>query len=120
MKKYFIVNDAADDTGMWPVEALRAVTCASDATVLVQFDAGLTDPTGATADVDTVTLTITADKQLEVMKAIAQAANATGPQYNDGVITVADDATDDSNAAAVYLHEDITSCGAIALAGVVS
>ena len=54
------------------------------------------------------------------MYAIAQAANAGGTAYSDGVITVADDATDDSNAAAVYLHEDITSCGAIALAAVVS
>ena len=104
MKKYFIVNDAADDTGMWPVEALRAVTCASDATVLVQFDAGLTDPTGATADVDTVTLTITADKQLEVMKAIAQAANATGPQYNDGALVLCDDVN------SVFLHANILSC----------
>jgi hypothetical protein len=49
------------------------------------------------------------------MYAIARAANATGPQYNDGVITVADDATDDSNAAAVYLDGDITSCGAISI-----
>jgi hypothetical protein len=104
MEKYFLVNDAADDTGMWPVSALRAVTCAADATVLVQFNASLTDPTGATADVDTVTLTITADKQLEVMQAIARAANATGPQYSDGVITLCDDIN------SVFLDADILSC----------
>ena len=52
----------------------------------------------------------------EVMYAIAQAANASGAAYSDGVITVADDAADDSNAATVYLHSDITSCGAIAIA----
>tara|TARA_Y100000401_G_C8273999_1_gene199853 strand:- start:47 stop:382 length:336 start_codon:yes stop_codon:yes gene_type:complete len=104
MNKYFLINDAADDTAMYPVEALRAVTCAADATVLVQFNAGLTDPTGATADVDTVTLTITSDKQLEVMKEIARAANATGPQYNDGVIVLCDDVN------SVFLHEDILSC----------
>ena len=103
MKKYFIANDAADDTGMWPITALRAVTCASDATVLVQFDAGLDDPTGATSNVDTVTLTITADKQLEVMQEIARAANA-GGKYDDGAIILCDDIN------AKFLHKDILSC----------
>jgi len=104
MKKYFIVNDAADDTGMWPAEALRAVTCGADSTVLVQFNASLDDPTGATSNNDVITLTITADKQLEVMKAIARAANATGPQYSDGVLVLCDDIN------SVFLHPDILSC----------
>ena len=104
MTKYFIANDAADDTGMWPVTALRAVTCASDATVLVQFDAGLDDPTGATSNVDTVTLTITADKQLDVMKAIAAAANASGAAYGDGAMILCDDIN------SAFLHTDILSC----------
>ena len=103
MTKYFIANDAADDTGMWPVSALRAVTCAADATVLVQFDAGLDDPTGATSNVDTVTLTITADKQLEVMQEIAKAANA-GGKYDDGAIILCDDVN------SKFLHKNILSC----------
>tara|TARA_R100000963_G_scaffold27219_1_gene18558 strand:- start:26 stop:355 length:330 start_codon:yes stop_codon:yes gene_type:complete len=102
MTKYFIANDAADDTGMWPVTALRAVTCAADATVLVQFDAGLDDPTGATSNVDTVTLTITADKQLEVMKGIAQAAN--GGPHSDGALVLCDDIN------SKFLHANILSC----------
>ena len=75
---------------------------------------------GAVINNDTIILNVNTNSHREVMYAIARAANATGPGYSDGVITVADDATDDSNAAAVYLHEDITSCGAIALAAVVS
>ena len=38
------------------------------------------------------------------MKEIARAANATGPQYNDGVIVLCDDVN------SVFLHEDILSC----------
>ena len=72
---------------------------------------------------DTIILNISSNQHAEVMKAIARAANATGPQYNDGVIVVADDATTDydgTTKSAVYLDGNITSCGAIAIAAVYS
>ena len=103
MEKFLLVNDAADDTGMWPVSGLRAVTCAADATVLLQFAAGIHDPTGADADSDLVTLTITADKQMDVMKAIGQAINGQR-NTDDGVLTLCDDVN------SVFLHKDILSC----------
>ena len=101
---YLLFVDGADDAAMYPASQLLAVTCAADATVLVKFVGGTND--GSAASIDTVTLTVTADKEADVMKAIAQAANA--PVIQGGVVTVADDVN------SVYISSHITAC-AIAL-----
>ena len=62
--------------------------------------------------VDTVILNVNTNSHREVMQAIAGALNSAGA-INDPFVVVADDATDDNNAAAIYLHRDITSCGTI-------
>ena len=67
---------------------------------------------------DTVVLNVTVGQAKNVLVALAEAAN--GHPHSDGVITVADDATDDANAEAVYLHSGITSCGAITQAAALS
>tara|TARA_R110002050_G_scaffold78309_1_gene167183 strand:+ start:171 stop:497 length:327 start_codon:yes stop_codon:yes gene_type:complete len=100
--KYLLFNDAADDAAMFPASGLRAATCAADGTVLLQFAPGIHDPTGTDADADLVTLTVTADKQMDVFKAIAQAIN--GGPHSDGVVTVCDDVN------SVFLHANILSC----------
>jgi len=110
MEKFLIFNSAADDSGMWPASGLKAVTCAADATVLLQFEAGIHDPTGADSDSDLVTLTITADKEKDVMLAIARAING-NRNTGDGAIVVCDDVN------SVFLHKNILSC-TIALAAV--
>ena len=132
MKKYFYFRTEAavaddDDIArsvMFPVENLISMYPTSDTALTLTVKPALPvqadGQDGAVINNDTIILNVNTNAHREVMYAIAQAANATGPGYSDGVITVADDATDDSNAAAVYLHEDITSCGAIALAAVVS
>ena len=97
---YLLFVDGADDAAMYPASQLLAVTCAADATVLVKFVGGTND--GGAASVDTVTLTVTADKEADVMKAIAQAANA--PVIQGGVVTVADDVN------SVYISSHITAC----------
>ena len=51
---------------------------------------------------DTVVLNVTVGQAKNVLTALAEAAN--GHPHSDGVITVADDAADDANAKAVYLH----------------
>ena len=102
MEKFLLVIDAADDAAMFPVSGLRAITCAGEATVLLQFAAGIHDPTGTDADSDLVTLTITADKEKDVMVAIGQAIN--GGPHSDGVITLCDDVN------SLFLHKDILSC----------
>ena len=103
MNKYFVFIDAADDAAMFPVERLQSVTCASDGAVVVKFSPGSLGD-GQAASIDSVALTVTADTEKAVMQSIARAANATGPQYNDGVVIVADDV------AGVYVDSNITAC----------
>ena len=67
---------------------------------------------------DTVVLNVTVGQAKNVLVALTEAAN--GHPHSDGVITVADDATNDANAKAVYLHSGITSCGAITQAAALS
>ena len=105
MKKYFLFLDAENDIAMYDVNRLQSVTCAADATILMKFAPGSLGE-GQAASVDVVTLTTTAGaaKEGPVFQAIARAANATGPQYSDGLITVCDDIN------SVFLHADILSC----------
>ena len=132
MRKFFYFRTEAavaddDDIArsvMFPVDNLISMYPTSDTALTLTIKPALPvqadGQDGAVINNDTIILNVNTNSHREVMYAIANAANATGPQYSDGVITVADDATDDNNAAAVYLHSDITSCGAIALAAVVS
>ena len=132
MRKFFYFRTEAavaddDDIArsvMFPVDNLISMYPTSDTALTLTIKPALPvqadGQDGAVINNDTIILNVNTNSHREVMYAIANAANATGPQYSDGVITVADDATDDNNAAAVYLRADITSCGAIALAAVVS
>ena len=128
MQKYFYFRtDAAvadDDTiagsVMCKVEDLVAMYPTSDTALTLTFTPLLrhqSDDAGA-INKDTIILNVAANTHREVMTEIARTVNASGPAYGDGVITVADDAADDDNAAAVYIHPSITSCGAIAIAAV--
>ena len=127
MRKFFYFRTEAavaddDDIArsvMFPVDNLISMYPTSDTALTLTIKPALPvqadGQDGAVINNDTIILNVNTNSHREVMYAIAQAANATGPQYNDGVITVADDATDDSNAAAVYLDADITTCGAISI-----
>ena len=104
-EKYIIAIDAADDAGMWPASGLAAVTCAGDGAVLVRFASGKAGG-GAGHDGnenDLVTLTCTADKEKDVMTAIAQAINGQR-NTDDGVLVLCDDVN------SVFLHKNILSC----------
>jgi len=103
MEKFLLVIDAADDAAMFPVTGLRAVTCAGDGTVLLQFAPGIHDPTGTDADADLVTLTVTADTEKAVMTAIGRAINGQR-NTDDGVLTLCDDVN------SIFLHPNILSC----------
>jgi uncharacterized protein YozE (UPF0346 family) len=101
---YMIAIDAADDAGMWPVNRLKAVTVAADATVLVKFEPGA----GGTADGDhdVVTLTCTADKEKDVMIGIADAINQATkyPKSAKNYTVLCDDVN------SVFAHANILSC----------
>ena len=132
MRMYFYFRTEAavgddDDIAtsvMFPVDNLVSMYPTSDTALTLTIKPALPvqadGQDGAVINNDTVILNVNTNAHREVMYAIANAANAGGTAYSDGVITVADDAADDANGAAVYLHADITSCGAIALAAVVS
>ena len=103
MEKFLMFIDAADDAAMYPVSRLLAVTCAADATVLMKFEGSVADTTVEEDNIDLITLTITADKEKDVMSEIARAINATA-SYNDGLIVVCDDVN------SKFLHKNILSC----------
>ena len=100
-----IFIDAADDAACYPASRLLGMTVAADATVLMKFESSIgsfgTD--GAAADI--VTITTTADKELDVFKGIAEriegARRNTG---NLGYVTICDDVN------SVFAHANILSC----------
>ena len=105
MEKFLLVIDAADDAAMFPVSGLRAVTCAGDGTVLLQFAPGIHDPTGTDADADIITLTITADTEVAVLKSLTeQLLGAQASHGQSGVLMVCDDVNSE------FAHADILSC----------
>ena len=99
MEKFICFVSGTDDACMYPVGALRGLAVTAESTILMTF----TSFRSSTGDVerDTVTLTTTADKEKDVMEAIAQKINQ-GPN-SDGFILLADDV------ASTYVHPDLTS-----------
>ena len=136
MRKYFYFRTEAavgddDDkarSAMIPVDRFRGAiptnsSAGNAANVITLFFESAANIAGAGQNgeiiiQDTVVLNVTAGKAKDVLVALAEAAN--GHPHSDGVIVVADDATDDANAKAVYLHSGITSCGAITQAAALS
>jgi len=100
MKKFLQFVDAADDAVTYPADRLLGMTVATDATLLMKFESSIgsfgTD--GAAADI--VTLTITANTEKAVMKAISDEI-ALG---DTPTIVVCDDVAD------LILHPDVLSC----------
>ena len=100
MKKYLQFIDAADDAATYPADRLLGMTVAANATLLMKFESSIgsfgTD--GSAADI--VTITITADTEKAVMKAISDEI-ALG---DTPTIVVCDDVN------SLFLHGDIVSC----------
>ena len=136
MRKYFYFRTeaaVADDddkarSAMIPVERFRGAiptnsSAGTASNIITLFFESAANMAGAGQNgeiiiQDTVVLNVTAGKAKDVLVALAEAAN--GHHHSDGVIVVADDATNDANAEAVYLHSGITSCGAITQAAALS
>jgi hypothetical protein len=103
MEKFLMFIDDADDAATYPASRLLGMTCAGDGALLIKFEGSAADTTVEEDNIDLVTLTITADKEKDVMSEIARAINATA-SYNDGLIVVCDDVN------SVFLHKNILSC----------
>ena len=135
MDKYFyfraptaIADDDAitADSMMVPVSKLRGViptntgsagSAADEVTLYfepVANESSITD--NDFIIMDSVLLNVTVGQAKNVCIAIAEAAN--GGPHTDGIITVADNAVDDTKfgSKAVVLHQGITSCGAVTMA----
>ena len=82
-----IFIDAADDAAMFPLNRLVATTVAGDATILMHFESNINDAN----EQDLVTITCTADKELQVMKSIAAGINAAKRNNGEGYVVIADD-----------------------------
>ena len=100
-----IFIDAADDAACYPLSRLIGMTVAADATILMKFESSIgsfgTD--GAAADI--VTITTTADKELDVFKGIAdRIEGARRNASNLGYVTICDDVN------SVFAHKNILSC----------
>ena len=100
-----IFIDAADDAAAYPLSRMYGMTVAADATILIKFESSIgsggTD--GSAADI--ITLTITADKELVVFKALAEVfEGAKRNMKNKGFLVVCDDVN------SVFAHKDILSC----------
>ena len=103
MDKFLIFIDGADDAAMFPVANIQSMTVAADATLIIKFAPGSLGD-GQAASVDLVTLTITADKELDVFKALASSIAKIGSFSNDNSLVVCDDVN------SVFAHSDILSC----------
>ena len=98
-----IFIDAADDAACYPASRLYGMTVAADATILMKFESSIgsggTD--GSAADI--ITLTVTADTELTVFKAIAEAIEGAKRNGNNkGYLVIADDVN------STYVHANIT------------
>jgi len=82
-----IFIDAADDAAMFPLSRLIATTVAADATILMHFESNIND----TGEQDLITITCTADKELQVMESIAAGINAATRPKGKGYVVIADD-----------------------------
>ena len=99
-----IFIDAADDALAMPLSGFLGMTVASDATIIMNFVNTLGP--NATEDKRTfATLTVTADTELTIFKALAERIAGLYRANKDvGYVTICDDVN------SVFAHKDILSC----------
>lgn len=114
-----------------PASSMVSIAPTSDTSVTMTFQSARTSQANTDSrhnkskghNHDTVVLTVDQGKTFEAMSGIIQAINSSG-RNDDGFITIADDCTTTDGAAGsspaadtaistVYIHRNITACGAI-------
>ena len=112
-------DDAARSIAL-PSSRISAIAPSADGTLTIWFESVNNMHTAGDNELvikDSVVLNVTRHRHKEVASKIIQAIN--GGPHDDGWIVVADDSTTDYDAStrdAVYIHNDITSVGAITIA----
>ena len=113
-------DDAARSIAL-PSSRITAIAPSSDSAVTIWFESVNNIHTEGDDELvlkDSIVLNVTTHRHKKVMAQIIRAINGTR-NLSDGWIVVADDTTTDydgSTRSAVYLHDDITSVGAITIA----
>ena len=120
-------DDAVADAVAVPVGRITGMNPTSDTAITIWFRSLYSEQgdaqSGSVVINDSVVLNVSQGKTANVLQTIIGAINATGPQYSDGFIVIADDTTTDydgTTRSAVYIDSNITSCGAITVATAVS
>ena len=104
-ESYLMAVSAVDDAIVVPFSRIKTIACTADATIIIYCEPGIHDPTGADADADIITLTITADTEVAVLKSLTeQLLGAQASHGQSGVLMVCDDVN------SVFAHADILSC----------
>ena len=104
-ESYLMAVSAADDAIVVPFSRIRNMSCAGDGAIIISADPAVHDPTGTDADQDIITLTITADTEVAVLKDLTvQMLGAQASNGQSGVLMVCDDVN------SVFAHADILSC----------
>ena len=100
-----IFIDAADDAAAYPASRMYGMTVAGDGAIKMQFESSIGSGGTDGASSDIITLTVTADTELTVFKAIAEAIEgAKRNAKNLGHLTICDDVN------SVFAHANILSC----------
>jgi hypothetical protein len=118
MRKYFYFravtdeddDDANVDSCMVPVENITGLLPTSTTALTIFYKSAKNETTQ-----NSVALTCTQGKVKDVIAAMVQAMND-GP-HSDGITVIADDTTTDfdgTTRSAVYFHQNVTACAAIA------
>jgi hypothetical protein len=97
MDKFICFVSGTDDACMYPLRNLRGLAVTAESTILMTFNSFRNGT--ADNDRDTVTLTCTADKEKDVMAAIARDIATS----RDSFVELANDVT------GTYVHSDLTS-----------
>lgn len=111
-KEYFLYFKLADnDEAVYPLSALRSVSCSTNAKLDFYFDTSNYLPTGSTStSTDVIRCTITADAEVAIMKAFADEVNGNYYKYKnkaDNYLIVGDEV------AGAYFHASITAVDSI-------
>ena len=116
-------DDGIDDSICVPVRTIRSIAPSSDTALTITFDSVYNTMSHDDDEVviaDTVILNVNQGKTEQVMQCLVQAMKSNYPLYQDGFIVIADDVVTtyvgDKVVPATYIHDDITSCGAIGIA----
>ena len=118
------LNTNIPSSFLFPADSLTAMQPTADAVLTLYFKPALANNNSASPLRDTVDLNVNEGDHFEVMSKITDAIANPARGHSDGFIVIADDVvtTDavagaspaaDSVVAAQYIHNSITSCGAI-------